>query len=357
MSHVDDGTLHALVDHELDAQEAAVVEAHLSVCDECAHRFVEATAMSRQVLSLLGSLDVVPTPVRTVPSAVSAVVTPVSDDALPVMPISAGRARMTRLRRLAIAASVLLVAGVSYEVGKRGDSRADGQPAASVMPATQSGAANGAMPSVVSARADSTVVALSQPNMQSPTAMSASPRRLEARAADARSSETVVAGGDRRVAIADASPRARAAEALPMEALVAAPAPAQARALGMAKAVPAAEAANAAQSELAPSIPGYTRVDDASARPVIRRRYLAPDGTALELLVAPSREALRTQASGAEAPRAGVSRYDDAKATSEFVVSTANGRSTVRWQRRGLSYELQSALAPDSLVKLAMLLR
>ena len=47
MSHVDDGTLHELVDNALDAPARAEAEAHLAACGECARRFAEATSLAR----------------------------------------------------------------------------------------------------------------------------------------------------------------------------------------------------------------------------------------------------------------------------------------------------------------------
>ena len=42
MAHVDDGTLNALLDGELEAARAAEVRAHLASCAECSARFDEA---------------------------------------------------------------------------------------------------------------------------------------------------------------------------------------------------------------------------------------------------------------------------------------------------------------------------
>ena len=68
MSHVDEGTLHALVDDALPPDERDAVQAHLASCGECARRFAEATAMARQVMTLLGALDEAPAaPVRVAP--------------------------------------------------------------------------------------------------------------------------------------------------------------------------------------------------------------------------------------------------------------------------------------------------
>ena len=41
----------------------------------------------------------------------------------------------------------------------------------------------------------------------------------------------------------------------------------------------------------------------------------------------------------------------------QFTVTALEGRSIVRWHARGMDYELQGALPPDSLVKLATQLK
>jgi len=57
MSHVDDGTLNALLDGELAAEAAAAVEAHIAVCPECARRLAEAKRFIAEASDLLGALD------------------------------------------------------------------------------------------------------------------------------------------------------------------------------------------------------------------------------------------------------------------------------------------------------------
>ena len=56
MSHVDDGTLNALLDGELDDAEFAEVRAHLVACTECATRFQDAQRFLDEAADLLGVL-------------------------------------------------------------------------------------------------------------------------------------------------------------------------------------------------------------------------------------------------------------------------------------------------------------
>ena len=56
MAHVDDGTLNALLDGELEAAEAASVRAHVAACAECGARFEEARRFLDAAAELLGVL-------------------------------------------------------------------------------------------------------------------------------------------------------------------------------------------------------------------------------------------------------------------------------------------------------------
>jgi cell envelope opacity-associated protein A len=104
-------------------------------------------------------------------------------------------------------------------------------------------------------------------------------------------------------------------------------------------------AANSVVRPASRALAGYQAVEEVTMPLVTRRRYVAVNGTTLLLVIAPAKADEAKPASAA------------AKAAPEFLVSTAKGRSTVRWQSGGLSYELQGALTPDSLVKLATLLK
>jgi len=56
MSHVDDGTLNALLDGEISGEEARLVETHLATCAECRGRFEEARAFLAEAGELLNLL-------------------------------------------------------------------------------------------------------------------------------------------------------------------------------------------------------------------------------------------------------------------------------------------------------------
>ena len=395
MSHVDDGTLHALVDNALDAAERAEVEAHLATCGDCARRFAEATAMARQVLTLLGALDEVPTRVRVVPPAAAPSVASLPD----IPPL---RRRVFTLRRVAIAASLLMVAGVSYEVGTRREHLEMQAPPPSVASQARTAAPRVATPSVVEATADSFVppqasplrqpvrtgprndseltiadrtdvaVAKSAPPVAAAAAQPMPPKALSmplpavavadvARDSVADRAAAAQAGADalgrvqaREAAAAQRDTRAsdiatRMRTASPrLESVVvtgaggarpAATAPRTAAAGAVANAV-----ANAAARAIV-TLPGYTATDEESVPATTRRRYVSSSGTALTLLIVQASADARKRADAA------------ADAAPQFTVTALNGRSIVRWHARGMDYELQGALAPDSLVKLATQLR
>ena len=380
MSHVDDGALHALVDDELDAVERAAVEAHLAACGDCARRFAEATAMARQVVSLLGALDDVSAPVRIAPAmSRGAAVAPPR-----LTPIAR---RVVTLRRVAIAASVLLVAGVSYEVGQRRDAASVATAEAARTPAAFESPTSA--PSVTTVTVDS-IAAPAAPTLRvapsggaslmrhdaivaaRPTAPSAAPVSLappitptppapsvaelsrQKAVADLQSVVVADSAADRAAQGAAgqvASRRATAADAQEQQQQQRAVA-SQAFSRGEQRsrnAAPATDLGAAAPEAIgrvtatAPgALAGYRATDELLKSAVVRRRYVATDGTILVLLIAPSIS---------EVPK------PNAKASPEFTVSTLNGRSTVRWQVAGLTYELQGALPPDSLVKLATQLK
>ncbi|MDZ7632813.1 MAG: zf-HC2 domain-containing protein [Gemmatimonadaceae bacterium] len=380
MSHVDDGTLHALVDDALDAAERRAVEAHLAACGDCARRFADATAMARQVVTLLGALDAPAAPVVVRATA-----------PVPTVRLR-GRAPLLTLRRVAMAASVLLVAGISYQMGRSQDGAPAPleRPQAVRLPATA--APMRAMPSVVDGAMDSMA---SAPVASARCRGAPTPRggpRVEGEVAYRRPgcghrtrAVTIGAATDCRrrstAPPAATSPRVAAAEAqlAPRDAPEAerrartlndAPVAASARARPTAgEAVVAVQAAQSAQESrdesrdewaVPPRLPpealrrrrrwrqhrrpcrwrATARSRRRRCRHSRRRRYVSATGTSLELSI--------TQ-SVASAGKALMAAGD----ASAFVVTTDGGRSTVRWSARGVEYILQGPLAPDSLVKLA----
>ena len=414
MSHVDEGTLHALVDDALPPDERDAVQAHLATCGECARRFAEATAMARQVMSLLGALDEVPAaPVRVVPPQAAA---PAAGT--PVTPL---RARMLTLRRVAIAASVMLVAGVSYQVGRSKDTSAvleapvpsaikpqsvvvqpsvvtsADEPSAEYAPMPQArsavpsgpraaldaGGGAGASANTIAEAPQVPLVAVPTPRVDalpeaSQRRVAVAPARVdepdverrarvqESQVADApsQSVQGVRAAPSQVASESPASQQApsRQVAQLGQAAAAAAPPPASADAADGRSTRPsqkagqaelnavvvtgvAAPVAGAPAAPKATPIPGYTATEEASQPAVIRRRYVSSAGTPLLLVIVQAATAGKAQAASR------------AESSPEFVVRTQNGRSTVRWQRDGRSYELQGALAPDSLVKLATQLK
>ncbi len=404
MSHVDEGTLHALVDNELDAEERRSVEAHLATCGDCARRFAEATAMSRQVMTLLGALDEDRSAVRILPAAPAA--PSISPSVAPSPDIAPGtvtpiRRQTFTMRRVALAASLLLVAGLSYEIGKRGDGAALEVPVPSAARSEAKSAVPRVMPSVVEAHPDSFVAAAapsvrvkprSGPRAESETTSAdrsdaaglaapapvmapplptvaivpQSAARKAVAPAQGQMLDSVGASSERRAVMAEAQAQtqARAQDRAPAGVRVmqapAAPqaAPAQAnqqtgrqtaderaREASALAGATVSGAGGAAKPTAPKAIPlaGYTAIEETSVPAMTRRRYVSASGVALELSIAQSFTAQK--------------RSNAEDTASEFVVTTANGRSSVRWRDRGLDYELRGALAPDSLVKLATLLK
>lgn len=404
MSHVDEGTLHALVDNALDASERSAVEAHLASCGDCARRFAEATAMARQVVTLLGALDE-PASRITIVAATPVVVA--SPDA--VAQVASVRRRMITLRRVALAASVLLVAGVSYEVGKQRESAPASEAASDRARAGRVAAPMSQVPSIVEgvdsfvaapapsvrerprggARSESAIVADARADaegsrnsaptgaavatqlapMQAPVTVSGpmpAQGRVQAPAPTQRLTQTPAevdlvmdTAAQRREAGSRAADEAlqRVQVREQTRAQQGPPAPARMprirQQLELASVVvtgvssPAAANGNAVASAKSTqpkvvALAGYSVSEDSVVTSITRRRYLSPTGTSLELLIVPSASA--KQAAG----RIG---------SAEFLVTTENGLSVVRWRAGGMDYSLQGALAPDSLVKLATTLK
>lgn len=406
MSHVDDGTLHELVDNALDAAMRVEVEAHLASCGDCARRYAEATAMARQIVTLLGALDVPVPRIRVMPPVTAAGVAPSVAGGATVIPM---RSRMTVLQRVAIAASVMLVAGVSYQVGKRGDAAAKVVAMDRDVSASMRAAPMRAAPSVVDGIADSFMAAPAPSARQrtrggpraesemvasgagatagvageaaavaTPVVVPPPLPRVTAPPQGALAQKSIAPGApadrddarreqnvERRVSIGDAETPSQSSTARQIASQTPAQTPAQTRSQAPVQAAtPAttqdvlrkasspesmnrsAVAGGEMQSALPKVIPlaGYSTVEEASVPAMTRRRYISAAGTEIDLSIMQSfDDPKRTLATVASTP--------------EFVVTSVNGRSTVRWHARGLDYVLQGAVSPDSLIKLATQLK
>ena len=60
MSHLDEGTLHALLDGELETTEVAEIQAHLGSCSACGLRLREAKEFLGEADRMIAEVDVGP---------------------------------------------------------------------------------------------------------------------------------------------------------------------------------------------------------------------------------------------------------------------------------------------------------
>ncbi|MEK7379883.1 MAG: hypothetical protein AAB075_02595 [Gemmatimonadota bacterium] len=98
MQHLDDGTLHTLVDGEIGSAELGPIRQHLEQCEECRARLEEAGTWTREADELVDLLEV---PVRTAP----------------VAPRRRPAAARWAPRQLAWAASVIAALGLGWAAG------------------------------------------------------------------------------------------------------------------------------------------------------------------------------------------------------------------------------------------------
>ena len=75
MPHLDEGTLHALLDGELEGTEVMEIQAHLGGCASCGSRFKDIREFMAEADRLLGSVDLPSSPARPAPAPPSPSVT------------------------------------------------------------------------------------------------------------------------------------------------------------------------------------------------------------------------------------------------------------------------------------------
>lgn len=98
--HVEEGTIHAWLDGEVPAREAATIEAHVASCAACAAAVAEARGLMAASSRILGALDEVPAGVTP---TIAKVPTP--------GPVRARRPAWQRPQFAAAAATVIILAG------------------------------------------------------------------------------------------------------------------------------------------------------------------------------------------------------------------------------------------------------
>ena len=121
MSHLDEGTLHALLDGELDLAEVSEVQKHLGGCVACGSRLQEVKQFVAESHRLVGALEVparaprqpAPEPPRTPPPPPRAGLDPVAWDEPTVLlvpdPVDPGASRRKWMRALRWAAVIAVV--------------------------------------------------------------------------------------------------------------------------------------------------------------------------------------------------------------------------------------------------------
>src|SRR6266545_2295434 len=70
MPHLDEGTLHALLDGELEGTEVMEIQAHLGSCTSCGSRLKDIREFMAEADRLLGSVDLSNSPSRSAPASV-----------------------------------------------------------------------------------------------------------------------------------------------------------------------------------------------------------------------------------------------------------------------------------------------
>jgi putative zinc finger protein len=128
MSHLDEGTLHALLDGELDLSEVSEIQMHLGTCLACGSRLQEVKQVLAEADRLVGAVEVPtgaarprPQPARPVPPPRPPVREPEAWDETPVLlvpdPMGAMARRQRWMRGLKWAAAIVVVLGAGRILG------------------------------------------------------------------------------------------------------------------------------------------------------------------------------------------------------------------------------------------------
>jgi hypothetical protein len=130
MSHLDEGTLHALLDGEIPSAALPAVEQHLTQCEACQARLAEARQFRDEAFGLIEALDATPALAESAAGVVHFAAAPAR--ALQPQLESVGSSAPTRRRvgprwgrQLALAAIVILAVGLGFTLGNFNDRPAD----------------------------------------------------------------------------------------------------------------------------------------------------------------------------------------------------------------------------------------
>ena len=123
MSHLDEGTLHALLDGELDTAETRQIEAHLGRCTTCGTRLDEIKHVRTEADRLIESLEswsAHTAAISATKPAIPTLRTPPADAwagpilLIPELPEDALQQQRRKKRRLRWAAIIVLTIGATY---------------------------------------------------------------------------------------------------------------------------------------------------------------------------------------------------------------------------------------------------
>ena len=229
MSHLDEGSLHALLDGEVAAAEVAALERHLAACDECRTRLAEARSFRDESLSLIEALDEESTPVLAEAAAPAQGPLPrFVAERVEIFESPAPRNQASRrptarwVNVVALAATVVVAVGLWQSLGGRKLALPDGPERASIpldsstsrLAATPPPAPAEPAPFAGETRANSTPDRKEKPRTVAQAAAPAPPVAVD-RQPRSESVETIAAAPRRDLAVRDAQVLYRTAPSQP----------------------------------------------------------------------------------------------------------------------------------------------
>jgi hypothetical protein len=308
MSHLDEGTIHALLDGELSPADAAAARRHAAECGSCAARLAEAESLLRESDRLIGAIELPPE------APASGLMSKNAGDGSARSAVSERRRRFASGRTLAWAASVAVVVGAGYAATRLGSGTSaprDERAIANAPPRATVPATGVAPPAAAPRREDRLTTAKDAPN-----AGGALTRGYARRQAQSNAVETMVPGHDLSADLAEAAGR-----------------------LG----VPPLRLEGLTLLDVA-IVPGSEVAGADSGSDVVRLRYRDSAGTLVTL------EQQRAPGDSTRAPGDLASRKSEAAAAAAVPAPTW-------WSDGPLRLRLSAPVAADSLLRLRALVR